>query len=89
MNKLFLSNEVISIAVRDFLKFIIFLGIKLVSTMIIRKLLVKCIIGPFWAYCMTYFPKSFLFCQQGNKSLTQNVTQQLITYTQTDRRADK
>ena len=30
MNKLVLSNEAISIAVRDFLKFIIILGIKLV-----------------------------------------------------------
>ena len=29
MNKLLLSNEAISIAVRDFLKFIIFLGKKL------------------------------------------------------------
>ena len=35
MNKLFLSNEAISIAVRDFLKFIIFLGVKLVSANII------------------------------------------------------
>ena len=32
MNKLLLSNEAISIAVRDFLKFIIFLGVKLVLT---------------------------------------------------------
>ena len=35
MNKLLLSNEAISIAVRDFLKFIIFLGVKLVLTNII------------------------------------------------------
>ena len=32
MNKLLLSNEAISIAVRDFVKFIIFLGVKLVLT---------------------------------------------------------
>ena len=32
MNKLLLSNEAISIAVRDFFKFIIFLGVKLVLT---------------------------------------------------------
>ena len=30
MNRLFLYNEDISIAVRDFLKYIIFLGVKLV-----------------------------------------------------------
>ena len=35
MNKLLLSNEAISIAARDFLKFIIFLGVKLVLTNII------------------------------------------------------
>ena len=35
MNKLFLSSEAISIAVRDFLKFIIFSGVKLVSANII------------------------------------------------------
>ena len=35
MNKLLLSNEAISIAVRDFLKFIIFLGVKLLLTNII------------------------------------------------------
>ena len=35
MNKLLLSNEAISIAVRDFVKFIIFLGVKLVLTNII------------------------------------------------------
>ena len=35
MNKLLLSNEAISIAVRDFLKTIIFLGVELVLTNII------------------------------------------------------
>ena len=35
MNKLLLSNEAISIAVRDFLKSIIFLGVDLVLTNII------------------------------------------------------
>ena len=35
MNKLFLSNEAILIAVRDFLKLIIFLGVKLVWANII------------------------------------------------------
>ena len=35
MNKLFLSNEAISIAVRDFFKCIIFLGVKLIPTNII------------------------------------------------------
>ena len=35
MNKLFLSSEAVSIAVRDFFKFIILLGVKLVLTNII------------------------------------------------------
>ena len=35
MNKLFLSNEAISMAVRDFVKFIIVLGVKLVLKHII------------------------------------------------------
>ena len=35
MNKLYLSNKAILIAVRDFLKFIIFLGVKLVLANII------------------------------------------------------
>ena len=35
MNKLLLSNEAISMAVRDFLKAIIFLGVELVLTNII------------------------------------------------------
>ena len=35
MNKIFLSNEAISIAVRDFIKFIIILGVKLVLTNIV------------------------------------------------------
>ena len=37
MNKLFLSNEAISIAVRDFLKIVIILGVKLVLTNIILE----------------------------------------------------
>ena len=37
MNKLLLSNEAISIAVRDFFKNVIILGVKLVLTNIIRK----------------------------------------------------
>ena len=37
MNKLFLSNEAISIAVCDFLKIVIILGVKLVLTNIILE----------------------------------------------------
>ena len=47
MNKLFMSNEAISIAVRDFLKFINFLGLKLVLTNFILLAIFKRIIRPF------------------------------------------
>ena len=69
MNKLVLSNEAISIAVRDFFKIIIILGIKLVKQKLFIKF-VKCIIRPFRTGCMKYFTKSFLYYQQGSKSLT-------------------
>ena len=45
MNKLFLSNEAISIAIRDFLKFIIILVVKLVKQILFFKLFVKCHTG--------------------------------------------
>ena len=70
MNKLFLSNEAISIAVRDFCKIYHIIGVKSVLTDISFKPFVKCIIRPFWTYCMKYFPKSFLYYQQGGKSLS-------------------
>ena len=37
MNKLFLSNEAISVAVRDFWKIVIILGVKIVMTNIILE----------------------------------------------------
>ena len=51
MNTLVLSNEAISIAVRDFLKIVIILGVKLVLTNIILELFVKYITGLFRTYC--------------------------------------
>ena len=70
MNKLFISNEAISIAVRDFFKLITILGLKLVLTNIIFILFVKCMIRPFQTCCMKCFTKSFLYYQQGSTSLT-------------------
>ena len=70
MNKLFLSNEGISIALRDFFLIYHSLGVKLFLTNIVLKPFVKCIIRPFWTYRMKFFPKSFLYYQQGRKSLS-------------------
>ena len=69
MSKLFLSNEAISIAARDFSKVIIILGVKLVSTNIILQTICQNIIRPFRTCYMKYFTKSFLCYQQGSKSL--------------------
>ena len=70
MNKLFLFNEAILIAVRDFLKFIIILGVTLVSTNTIFSTICPMYkIIPFLRCCMKYFTKSFLYFQQGSKSL--------------------
>ena len=69
MNKLLLSHEAISIAVRDFLKFVIFLGVKIVLTNTILKLFIKSIIRPFRMCCVKNFTKSFLYYQQESKSL--------------------
>ena len=70
MNKLLLSNETISIAVRDSFKFIIFLGVKFVLTKLLIQLFIKSIIRPFRMCCTKYFTKSFLYYQQGNKSVS-------------------
>ena len=59
MNKLFLSNEKISIPVRDYLKFITVLGVKLVLKILFFKLFVKCIISPFRTCYMKYFTELF------------------------------
>ena len=59
MNKLFLSNV---------LKRIIISGVKLVWTILVFKLLVKCIIRPFRTCYIKYFTKSYLYNQQGSKS---------------------
>ena len=69
MNKLLLSNEAISIAVRDFFKLYHILGVKLVLTNIILSTIFKSILRLFRKCCMKYFTKSFLYYQQGNNSL--------------------
>ena len=74
MTKLVSSNEAILIAVRDVLKFIIILGVKLVLTKIIfLKLFINCNIRPFQTCNMNYFTKLFLYYQQGSKSLRQEM----------------
>ena len=80
MNKLHLSNEAISIAVRDFLKFIIFLGVKLVLTYIIFQVFIKSINRPFRMCCTKYFTKSFLYYQQGHKSLKERFSSYRIKF---------
>ena len=55
MNKLFLSNEAISIVARDVLKLILILGVKVVflqNFILLFKLFVKRIIRPFRTCCM-------------------------------------
>ena len=57
-------------AVRDFFKFILILGVKLVLTNIIFKFFfASCIIRRFRTCCMKYFTKSFSYSQQGRLSL--------------------
>ena len=63
MNKLFLS-EAISVAVRDFLKIVIILGVKLVLTKIILETICQIYISTISDMLLT---KSFLYYQQGSK----------------------
>ena len=69
MNKLLLSNEAISIAVRDFLKNYHILGVKLVLTNIILSTIYQINNQTISKVLHEYFTKSFLYYQQGNKSL--------------------
>ena len=70
MNKLFLSNKAIPIAVRDFSK-IYHMFRSTISFDEYHSLnhLSDVKFDHFWTYCMKYFPKLFLYYQQGSKSL--------------------
>ena len=62
MNKLFLSNEAISIAVRDVFKFYHNFRCKVsFKQVLFYELFVICIIIPFRTCCMKYFTKSFSY----------------------------